>query len=441
MFNRLDAIVARYAHFTMRYSGQRLPSTSQEAITFIKQNAAEFFVTNFRGARMIPKRSFLRDTAGTVVAAAAVYANDRLGVTDRLAQPVNSVVSTVTSHAQSVATTVASTRTAQSAQQFIQMIIDYIKSTAVTVADSGFIQDVVSALGVGYHFFQNLLTHVAATVGKAVYDVLGGAIIGSIGEAVAAFYKALKAHMAERAGIRARYAVAGGTALDAYNTIVNFWTEEKRENLKAGTMALAEALVRGVAAAAGGVAGHVIVGVATAAKKAYEAASKVWETVKKIVDTIKEITEVNETLRSLTVSGHINTAELFEKSPLLATYYIMSLPTSGLVALDMTTMALSGFMDTVKRLQDMLEPVRDKAAEYIAESKFMFICASGKPPPVRTAIGDASLMEQIKERIKDAVGDLLPDPSELAEDFAGEQLEAFVAPAREAMGIPAEAAD
>jgi hypothetical protein len=443
MFTRFEAIVSRYATLTMRYTASDLPADEAAAYAYMRGSNVDTFHNVFKGARMIPKKSFVRECTATAAAATIGLIGDRTGLTERATTAVSSLADTAQTYVADTAThlhaQMATTTTYRDAESFVRMIVDYVQRGAQYVVDAQLVRDIVSQMGIAYDFFQSLLTKIAATVGKAVYDLLGGAVIGNMVAAVQAFYKAISAWIKERAGSRNRFIMPEGAPAEAYDVIVNFWTEEKREALKDAAVSLAKGIIAGVATAVGGPAGTIISGVASAAEKAYAAAKKVWDIVSKIVNTINEIVETNYALRSLRKGELNNTKALFEKSSLLATYYLMVMPTSGIIMLDQPSMTLRGYSMVIDRLVKLIDPVREKAAEFIAESKFMFIGENRKPLPVKAKLGDAKLSEQIKELIGDKVGDLLPDPSEIAEDFADEQIDNFLAPAREAMGITADA--
>ena len=78
----------------------------------------------------------------------------------------------------------------------------------------------------------------------------------------------------------------------------------------------------------------------------------------------------------------------------------------------------------MKNSQDIVEaavarmaPVIEEAGKFITDSKFMFVMRAGKMFPVKCAINDPTLKEQIKAAMSDTVtgaaGDLVPEMPEI----------------------------
>jgi hypothetical protein len=140
---------------------------------------------------------------------------------------------------------------------------------------------------------------------------------------------------------------------------------------------------------------------------------------------------VNLELLKLTPAANNNAKSIFEISPLLATYYFLSLETSAMVMLECKLLTMSGFTSVVPRLKEQVQPVIDKAAEFLGASGFMFVNSNGGPFPVRAKINNASLREQIKELAKEQITGFKDSVVDAAKD-------PYVTLAKSAMGIPAE---
>ena len=76
--------------------------------------------------------------------------------------------------------------------------------------------------------------------------------------------------------------------------------------------------------------------------------------------------------------------------------------------LDNQLVSLSGFVEVFDSMRRQVEPVQEKAAKFIAESKFMIVRANGKMLPAR-AVVDKTVMAQIKDAISDKIGDMKDD--------------------------------
>jgi hypothetical protein len=401
MMTQLNQILHQYTIMTTRYAQAKLPGTEMELTRWQRTQYEEAFVSMFKGARMVAKKSFLREIA----AGATVVVAQRTGAADALSAQVTRGTDALQAQAARGAQYVAESSTGQFAAQVGEMV----KTQFGRAVDSHVMQVAIHAVGIGEAAFVGFLDHAARAVINFIGNIPGLSLLKDVGTAVTAFYTAISAHIKYLAGRRARYVVRGGSLKNAYDKITDFWADERKEALQDAAKSLAKAVVKGVCLAVTAGAAAIIETVVNAADAVYTALKKVWDMISKVVNVIKEIVEVNEGLATLTVRSEERQSEkLFEISPLLACYYFLCLDTSGLLALDTQFMSLKGYVTVFNTLRKQLEPVQAKAAAFVAEHKFMFVNAAGKPLPVR-AVVDKGLLAQIKEAMKEQVGSAIGD--------------------------------
>jgi hypothetical protein len=359
------------------------------------------FVNQFKGARMVAKKSFLREIAAGATAVVA----QRTGAADALSAQVTRGTDALQEQAARGAQYVANSELGA----FSVRVGEMVKTQFGHVVDSHVMQVAIHAVGIGEAAFVGFLDHAARAVINFIGNIPGLSLLKDVGAAVSSFYTAISAHIAYLAGKRSRYVVRGGSLKSAYDKIVEFWADERKEALQEGAKSLAKAVVKGVCMAVTAGAAAVIETVVNAASTVYTAIKKVWDMISKVVNVIKEITEVNEGLANLTVRSEERMSEkLFELSPLLACYFFLCVDTSCLITLDTPFISMKGFVTVFDSLRKQLEPVQAKAAGFVADHKFMFVSATGKPLPVRAKV-DKGLLAQIKEAVTEQISDAAKD--------------------------------
>jgi hypothetical protein len=456
IFERLDDILSRYVKHVSLYSSSTIPPTEAGWLADQQRAYEEFFVKEFKGAKMKAKASFVREqlavaglTVGTAIA-------DRTGLTGlvntqvergtnalgSLAAPATNVLSSaassVASSIDSAVLTVSNSREAE----FMRTLMGAVGARfghAGGDSTARLIREAIRGLNIADAWFRGALVTIAEKVGKAVYELLKNLVpfatlLQNVGAAAVAFYKAIKAHMDANEGKRNRFIVRSGSTTDAYNAIVNFWDEECKESLKDAATSLAKAVIDGVCLACGPV-GQVVKATAAIADKVYQACKSVWDTITKILDVVEELEKAEKAMALMTLESNKDAKEIFELSPLLATYYFLSLDSSAIVMLESKLVTMSGFTSLFPRLKAQIEPVIEKAGEYLAASSFMWVNAQGKPFPVRAKLGDPSLMEQIKALATGAVEDVIGNAQDAVVEAATTP---YVSLVQSTIGMPAE---
>ena len=372
MVTSLDAVLTRYVHFTTRYSHATLPASSDAYFATLKVTYDDVFYELFKDARMVPKNSFLREMAGS--AAGGVYTvADHFGAIDAIERT--------------------------SAGQFVEKIVEAVKRA--WAADANVIRLAIHGLGLAENYFKSLIERLAADVARFAFAILkkipGISLAADCAEAAHAFYGALSAHMKKSDADRARYVIRPGATTDAYNTVVQFWDDERAESLRDAAVSLSKALVNGVCLAVSAGAAAVIEGAMKIGEALYSASKKVVDAVASVLNVVKEIVSVNAALKKLNKGSLNNTKEVFELSPLLACYYFLSLETGHIVVVDSHYLGLNGFKQVVEAMKAKVDPVIAKAAEFLGASKFMFVKHDGTPLPVRARINNPTLRAQLQE--------------------------------------------
>ncbi|OBV36852.1 hypothetical protein [Janthinobacterium psychrotolerans] len=447
IFETLDDILTRSMRLTSAYSSASIPASEAQWFEEQQTSYSTQFCDMFKGARMIAKGSFVRASVGelagmvaeqtglqkTIDDGLAISAEATLGVAQRGAAAAGGLAVSAGRSMDKAALAVSKSKEAQ----FMRLVA---RAVGAKLGNPGgnemanAIKQAIKGLGIAEEFMKNCMETVARTVGKAAYELIsvipGVNLLSTAADAGAAFYKALKAHLAGNEAKRNRYAVRTGATGDAYGAIVNLWDEERNASLKEAGTALATALVKGVCAAAGPIGAAITVGLEIA-KKVYDACSKVWDFVTKILNAVDQMTTINVELAKLTPQSNTNAKALFDVSPLLATYYFLSLETSAMVALECKLLTMNGFMSVVERLKAQIDPVIDKAAEFLGAGGFMFVTSTGAPFPVRAKLNNPSLEEEIKALAKEKVAGFKDSVVEAAQAPYVESLSALA-------GIPSD---
>jgi hypothetical protein len=383
IITKLADLAFEYSMLAIGTNNASLPASDLEAFRLIETTAKNSFVDLFKGARMVAKHSYKRELAAEI----AVGTSSVLGLTDRL----------------------MGSSQAAAAADFVNRIVEAVKRLYNSgAATARVIREVVGALGVAQDWFMSCLETVARAVGKALSSIPGISLIVDASSAAQAFYDALAAHLQVVSADRARYLVRTGAVDDAYNTIVQFWRDDRDDNLKAGGKALAGAIVKAVAGAltlglSAGVELAINIG-----QKVYSTCKKVFDFINDIVKVVAEYTNINEALSNLT-GADFSAAKMFEISPLLACYYFISIPTNNILRFQASMIAMRGSQDVVEAAVTRMAPVIEAAGDFVGESKFMFITRTRKMFPVKCKLNDPTLLEQIKDTMKEAVGDALGD--------------------------------
>ena len=386
---RMDAALEKYIKATTDYNRMQLPESHMELFAWQMRENEKLFHDQFKNARFVAKKSFLRETALNVV----TEIGDKTGLTDMVKGGLSDLGSAIM-------------RT-----EFVQKLVTAVSNMFKTGTDHAIqlIKDIVTGLGIDLTNFTHWLEGAAKAVAHFISTLPGINLAKDIGECAVAFYGALKAHLQLREGQRNRFIAREGSVGDAYDTVTNFWLEERNDKLREGATSLTKAVVKGVLSALSSGVAEVVHTVTDIAMKVYKAAKAIWDKIKEVLDIVKEKKEVEEALRNLWPGTLNDTKKIFETSPLLACYYFLCVPTSHLVMLDNHLAGLSGFMTLFETLKGRIDPVIEKAAEYLKDSKFMFVKEDGTCPPVKSGLNDPTILEQIKEAIKSKFSDSVDD--------------------------------